>query len=373
MHQRSLIQSTSQLRGDERGVSLVITAIALVVILGVAALAIDLGMAFTTRTQAQRVADAAALAGAGSLAMFPDNAEAAWLEAMEYATKYDLMNESVDESEVDIFVDVVEDTVGVTVYRDAAHANPLGTLFGGILGVGSIDINAHAVAKAQPAMPSVPCLLPLTLPDQWYEGGEDGDEPLATDEFGDDDDDFYDTEITGYDEDDVGEQLVIKTQEAPGSYNPSWWGPWRLEGTQGAEDYRSRIISCMFPEKEKEIGDEVQPETGNMAGPTRQGFDDLIDQDPTAVWDETQNCVTHGDGVCSGSPRIRPAPLFDPNEVPNPGVADRFPFANFANFFVESQVGGLVTVRFVGLTANFAGLLNDPDQGTLFKTIQLIE
>lgn len=352
-----------------------IAAISLAVVLGVAALAIDLGMAFTTRTQAQRVADAAALAGAGSLALYPDNVEAARREAMEYATKYELMNEPVDELEVDVFVDPVEDTVGVTVYRNEEHGNPLGTLFGGILGVESIDVSAHAVAKAQPARPKVPCLLPLTLPDQWYEewDGEDGREPTELDEFGDEDDDFYDPEITGYDGGDFGKQLVIKTQEAPGTYNPSWWGPWRLEGTQGSEDYRSRIMKCVFPDKERELGDEVQPEPGNMAGPTRQGFDDLIDQDPTATWNSAKGCVTHGDGTCSGSPRIRPVPLFDPTQVPNPGAAQQFPLVNFANFFVESQVGGTVTVRFMGLTANYGGALGDPDRGTLFRTLQLIE
>lgn len=48
----------------ERGVTLVFTALAIVALLGVMALAIDLGVLYVARSEAQRTADAAALAGA---------------------------------------------------------------------------------------------------------------------------------------------------------------------------------------------------------------------------------------------------------------------------------------------------------------------
>ncbi len=50
------------MKGSERGVTLPLTALFLVVLFVFAALAIDLGIAFTARTSAQHVADAAALA-----------------------------------------------------------------------------------------------------------------------------------------------------------------------------------------------------------------------------------------------------------------------------------------------------------------------
>ena len=53
----------------------------------------------------------------------------------------------------------------------------------------------------------------------------------------------------------------------------------------------------------------MTPEPGNMVGPTTQGIDDLIAQDPTAYWDEDTNSVDSPYGT--GSPRIFPIPLYD--------------------------------------------------------------
>ncbi len=60
----------SQIRNrvrDERGAAMVLVAVSLVVLLGMVALAVDLGMLLEARTESQRVADSAALAGAGWL------------------------------------------------------------------------------------------------------------------------------------------------------------------------------------------------------------------------------------------------------------------------------------------------------------------
>src|SRR5689334_13170558 len=51
-------------RKGERGVTILLVAVALVVILGLAALGIDVVTLYVARTEAQRAADAAALAGA---------------------------------------------------------------------------------------------------------------------------------------------------------------------------------------------------------------------------------------------------------------------------------------------------------------------
>ena len=52
---------------NNRGVTLVFVAICLVVLIGFAALAVDIGYMYATRNELQNVADAAALAGAGYL------------------------------------------------------------------------------------------------------------------------------------------------------------------------------------------------------------------------------------------------------------------------------------------------------------------
>src|SRR5579884_3664034 len=50
----------------ERGASLVLVAAVLVALLAAASLAVDLGLLYVARSQAQRAADAAALAGASA-------------------------------------------------------------------------------------------------------------------------------------------------------------------------------------------------------------------------------------------------------------------------------------------------------------------
>ncbi|HVB29425.1 MAG TPA: pilus assembly protein TadG-related protein, partial [Terriglobia bacterium] len=55
-------------RHGDRGVSILIIAVSMIFILGFAGLGIDLGSLYVGRSQAQRAADAGALAGAGYLA-----------------------------------------------------------------------------------------------------------------------------------------------------------------------------------------------------------------------------------------------------------------------------------------------------------------
>ena len=54
-------------RRDERGSALVLYTVAMVGMMGMAALAIDLGMLRKARAEAQRAADASALAGASAI------------------------------------------------------------------------------------------------------------------------------------------------------------------------------------------------------------------------------------------------------------------------------------------------------------------
>ena len=70
-----------------RGAAMVFIAISLAVLFGFAALAIDLGMLFVAREDAQRAADASALAGASAFLDYApgDATPYAHERAMEYA------------------------------------------------------------------------------------------------------------------------------------------------------------------------------------------------------------------------------------------------------------------------------------------------
>jgi Flp pilus assembly protein TadG len=80
-----------KIRHRERGISLMFVVVAIFALLGVAALAIDLVTLYVSKAEAQRVADAAALAGAKALVdngvtADPSNTQNNWSDACDQAT-----------------------------------------------------------------------------------------------------------------------------------------------------------------------------------------------------------------------------------------------------------------------------------------------
>lgn len=338
-----------RLRRDDRGSVLAFTALTLLGLMGLLALAVDLGLLYEARGGAQRTADAAALAGAAALVDLgndPGVEERVYEYAQPYVEQNPVRGELASVERGDVDVDLDEWNVTVTVHRTSERDNPVETLFGGIIGFEDVDVTATATAEAAEAG-GVNCLLPLAIPDRWDDENDDG--------LYDPDDDTYipwpESGWTGYSTEDIGTDIVIKPFD-PNSdrMNSSWWYPWRPEGQQGAADYRENIERCVDPDRIYEFGEMVDTEPGNMAGPTRQGFRNLIDQDPDAYWDPELECVSRDGNECvDSSPRIRPAPMFDPREAPDPG-SQPFTFRNFASVFVREVDGGDVRAVFMGFS-----------------------
>lgn len=375
---------------DERGVALIITAGSMIALTSAVALAIDVGMLTVARSEAQLAADGAALAGAVSLVQIPDSDGYARARAREFGGRNSIRGQTAVVLEEDVDVDLAARTVTVRVLRTEARDNPVGTFFARIFGVNTVNISASAVARASDAG-SINCLLPLALPDRWYENGGPGNDP---DDFNPDEGDYYipwmdtstqpatinDETFTGYSAEDIGSQFVMKSNGGGGDLNPSWYYPWRAPGSSGGAAFRDAIANCRRPDITYEIGVEVDAEPGSMTGPTKQGFGDLIGQDPQAVWNENTNCVTDAqfeysnDGShCRHSPRIRPVPMFDPTEGPHNG-AKPFTFTNFAGVFVERIQGNDVIGRWIG----YGGIepANNPGGSTAgpqFRVVQLID
>jgi Flp pilus assembly protein TadG len=374
---------------EERGVALIVAAGSMVALTSAVALAIDVGMLTATRTEAQRVADAAAMAGAGSLIQYPNQSSAARAEAKETAGYNKIRGTQAQVLDQDVDVDLASREVTVRVLRTSDRGNPVGTFFARVFGVNTVDITADATAWASPAG-GINCLLPVTVPDRWYEAGGPGNSPDSFDpDMGDQyvpwqvpgsDPPEYNSDFTGYTQADIGTQIAIKSNSGGGDYNPSWYYPWRPPGQSGGSDYRTNVSSCVDPTINYGVGMEVTTEPGNMRGPTLQGFGDLIAQDPSAVWNEQLDCITDATdalssnaSACRSSPRIRPVPLFDPTSGPANG-ASTFAFTNFAGIFVEGIQGNEVVARWIGYTGVKPA---DPDvavtAGPQFQVVQLIK
>lgn len=377
-------------REEDRGAIGVMLALGMTVLLGSAALAIDLGHLMNVRTESQRVADLAALAGAGAFisAPGPNVATTADQWAKDFAIQNTVNRTSVALLSSDIAVDVPNEEVRVTVYNTQARGNAISTIFARVLGINQVDVVTTAVAKAWPSA-GVTCMLPFFLPDRWDENG-------GSPNLYDDPPDYYEIydynrptlTATGYSTDDVGLELILKpaqpSQSAIPRPNPSWWYPIRTYSGQGGAVYRDAISTCLDPNWVLSIGDAVNAEPGGMLGPTAQGFADLIAQDPSAVWDHDPavNCIVDASNLgsgdasnCRGSARLRPVPLMAPYDAPPPGTNVDIPVSGFAGVFVDRVEGNNVYVIFAG----FSGAVPAAGGGTggiaspLPKQLRIIE
>ncbi len=385
---RAWLRGTRTDHPDQRGATLVIVAGAMLALTSAVALAVDVGMLLVARTEAQRVADLSALAGAGGLLQSPGNEVLARQLAVDFAAQNDIRHLGTTVLPDDISVDLDQSRVTVTVYRVAERGTSIGTFFARVFGVNSVDVAALATAEAAPAG-GINCLLPVAVPDRWVEGEGAGNDTTTYDpELGDDyipwvqpdtDPVVYNEAFTGYSEYDRGARIALKSNNGSGGMNSSWYYPWRPYEQSGANDYRTNVWSCVDPSLVFGVGAVVDTEPGNMAGPTLQGFKDLIDQDREASWNTVHNCVVNAGleassnaGHCRTSLRIRPIPLFDPREAPDPGNKP-FTFTNFAGVFVESVEGKTVYARWIGYSAVQPASPGEISAGPLFKVLRLVE
>jgi hypothetical protein len=316
------------------------------------------------RTEAQRAADAGALAGATALALddFDNRSETG--PAVTSAVNSARANKVIDEAPSVLPADVTfpfnavtgrSDLVDVAVYRTSVRANPVPTLIGRIFGMDTADIRATARATSAPAS-AAECVMPLTIPDKWIEKQTDDWDP--TDTF-----DMYEskgnqqnvgaalnpqdiyippgtTGATGYNpKTDRGTKLVLKNNNDK-KVAPSIYNAWDLPGSVGGEDYELNIAQCN--PNLIEIGDNMTPQTGNMTGPTQHGVDDLIAQDQGAYWHEGCKCVKGS--AYRQSPRIRVVPLYNPviyAKGQQTGKSQpELVVVNYLGFFIEEVTGG---------------------------------
>jgi Flp pilus assembly protein TadG len=135
---------------SDRGQATVMTLVFLVVLLGMAALVLDMGSWFRADRATQSTADAAALAGAQAL---PENPGQATTLAQRYATS----NGGLGTGNVVISTKIVNnDTIKVTVRRSAPG------FFSKAFGVRSVTVGSTATARSE-GVSSVKYVAPITV------------------------------------------------------------------------------------------------------------------------------------------------------------------------------------------------------------------
>src|SRR5262249_18287450 len=142
---RLAISKASSKRDDERGSTLVIVSGVMLVLLGVAALAVDLVTFYAVRAEAQRAADAAALGGAqmfltsgcttgagGCVSGGPQEAQATQ-RAQDVGAQNSIAGQAASILSSDVtfnYPNPQEPQITVAVARNAGHGNAMPTIFG---------------------------------------------------------------------------------------------------------------------------------------------------------------------------------------------------------------------------------------------------
>lgn len=188
-------------RLNSRGGVLVLVAIMLIVFIGVAALAIDVGYISTTRNELQNVADAAALAATSKLGqIYIDNA------VYDHGSDYDditdvvtvsLTNRAagldIDIDEADIEVGIWDfnshtfdasnttfpNAVRVTARRDSTTNGPIKTLFAGVFNIDTFNVRVDSVAalSGQGVLDPGEMKLPIGVSERWFLDTDGDGEP----------------------------------------------------------------------------------------------------------------------------------------------------------------------------------------------------
>ena len=356
-------------RDDERGATLVFVAIVMLVLLGAAALAIDAGVLYTARAQCQNAADSGALACGGRMMAFMTLTSSAVnqsrAEGVQYANQNKVLSTPVAINTGDVTIDVNLKRCRVCVPRTQARGNPVPTYFARIWR-SSVDVSACATAEVNTGG-STACIKPWALPDAFDDANKNGRYDAG---------EYYQKGVTSYATDyrgngfDIGVQLTVKQGSPSGTIAPGQYFPIDLpipnSPDTGGDRYRENIATCN--PSTVSIGDTLSTQNGNLVGPTKQGVQELIDQDPGAKWDNSTNQITGSTYGPTGSPRIIRVPFFDPRTPPTSGK-QKIEVTNIASLFLEN-IDGNGTVHGRIMLATGSGLGTTPG-GLLF--VRLVE
>ena len=365
---------------SERGAVIIHVTIALVGLLAFSTFVVDYGVMWAARRQAQNAADAAALAGAISLAYVNFNdQELARQSALSVAAQNNVWGEAPDVTAADISFPAcppgspgagTNSCIRVDVFRNQrAGGNPLPTFFGKLVGIDEQGVRATATAEALFGN-STDCVKPFAIPDKWEElRGDVGPAGWSEDDTferyvqnGNNAGSVFTPTADAYSPGggftpqsvalgggDHGRYLVLKNGGPQNAIRPGWFNPVVINPSEGpgGNNYNNNIATC--DPTVIGAGTVLEVEPGNMIGPTKQGMQDLIALDPDAEWDPNLNGPNRGGvtggcmgaGSCAISPRLVAIPVFDPDayNLAAAGGRTTINVVKVLGFFVDRMQG----------------------------------
>lgn len=361
-------------RKRERGMTLVLVAMCIFVFIGIAALAVDVGVMYTARTSAQHAADAGALAGAYTFVIQPTatQPQTATDAAVRIANQNNVLGTSAGITSADVTVDQANRRVTVVVPRTAARGNAVTLFFARIFGLTTSDIAATATAEASPFPTAGHCIRPIFIPNtamsqndvntactnkeimlnpangnlsDWMNGLPPCPQPSGP---------CF-----------PGSTITLKPNSPSNALVPSQY--FTLDLGSGADTYRCLWSNCMSDPScganlnIESCGNSYPLKTGDMTGPTKQGVNNLIcgpsgncNTNPADTWGgigpDGPSYISPSGQVLTTSRSLTIAPVWDncSQPYPNPGTnGQTAKVIGFAGIFVDGVQGGNVVAHLV--------------------------
>lgn len=277
-----------QVRSERHGSALVVVAMAMTVLLGAAALAVDAGQLFLERQRLANVADVAALSAVVLLPNRPEKAMEVALDTLE--------KNGVDPDQADVTVDAPKNEVMVRGRGTVDFS------FARFIGFRQGSVGALARARVSPV------------------SGAYGVAPLGV----------------ARDDWQVGEQVVLKLSANDGTIAPGNYQALAL-GKSGASMYEQNLRYGY--QDWIRVDQWIDTETGNMTSPTVRAAEYRISKDPYATYES----------VKKDSPRLMVIPVLKDWLVTGRGEVQ---VVGFAMFFLEGvedhgNEKGQITGRFL--------------------------
>ena len=386
-------------RRSERGWAVVTTAVTLPLLIACVALAVDMGIAYSARTAAQRAADSAALAGAFTFVIDSDPQENDIKNrAVAQAANSLVLGDPVTILPDDVVVDMVNRRVTVTVPRTASRGNPIPTYFSRLVR-SSIDVQVEAVAEASTVASADSCTKPWIIPSTAFSPpGMTPCEACDSNQVL-----IRNGSVTPWARDNLfvpgqaAVQYMIKPQSPHDALVPSNFYAIELDAS-GAAAYRAAISGCV--NMNTQCGDSYRVEPGNMVGPTDQGVGNLLGDNPHSyVLDGGEHRYQLGGHNYDTSHQLVVAPVWDacddplfqsggggggksgcecPAECVAPGNNTWYTVDGYAQIFVEGMgnIGGGkgdgVITRLIGLYGCGGGGIDAGETGPFAVPVRLV-
>jgi hypothetical protein len=298
---------------NRRGAVVVVVAIMMVVIIGFAAFAIDTGMLFSGRSDAQRAGDAAALAAATAFLDAPLAERAAMAEerGTDFATRNQLLRTPIQEDEVTIQL-LVNTTAALRV-RATVRREAVPTLFAGIFGRKTLPVAALAEAEVRNSS-AADCLKPFALPDNTF--GTEGGIPWGA---------LVPVWIVG------GEEYVLvgyNDNQPPGLGNIE-----KSIADKCTDGNSAALDDNLLWEKP---GSAQPGQGGDGVGQVMNGMEKLIASDPNLSYDDFTGSFNRDDWA--SSPRVGNVVVYDYDVFKEAGI-NQVRVTDFARVFFSHTTG----------------------------------